>query len=133
MKRFPRTVRLSDTDAAGVVYFANVLVMCHEAYEESLIRAGINFQELVNSSTTALPIVHSSVDFFRPMYCGDSLLIQLNPKQLQGSEFEVVYEIFPAGKEKSSAKAITKHVCIDLSQRKRTPLPEQIKNWINGI
>ena len=27
------TVRFQDTDAAGVVYFANVLRICHEAYE----------------------------------------------------------------------------------------------------
>ncbi|MGB3695490.1 MAG: thioesterase family protein [Spirulinaceae cyanobacterium] len=132
MKKIPRTVRLSDTDAAGVVYFANALVMCHEAYEESLLNAGINFQELVKSSTTVLPIVHSSVDFFLPMFCGDRLLIQLTPQLLKESEFEVAYQIFPTEAEKPAVKAITRHVCINPSSRRRTPLPEKIQQWLYG-
>ncbi len=132
MNKLPRTVRLSDTDAAGVVYFANVLVMCHEAYEQSLVNAGINFQELVNSSTTVLPIVHSSVDFFFPMFCGDRLLVQLTPKQLKESEFEVAYQIFATEAEKLLAEALTRHVCINPSNRRRTPLPENIREWLHG-
>ncbi|MFS8118916.1 MAG: acyl-CoA thioesterase, partial [Microcoleus sp.] len=41
---YTRTVRFQDTDAAGVVYFANVLAMCHEAYEASLAASGINLK-----------------------------------------------------------------------------------------
>jgi len=32
---YSRTVHFADTDAAGVVFFANFLAICHEAYEES--------------------------------------------------------------------------------------------------
>ena len=33
---YSRSVRFADTDAAGVVFFANYLALCHEAYEEAL-------------------------------------------------------------------------------------------------
>ena len=36
-----RVIRFQETDAAGVVYFANLLALCHEAYEASLAHAGI--------------------------------------------------------------------------------------------
>jgi len=30
---YGRTIRFQETDAAGVIYFSNVLVLCHEAYD----------------------------------------------------------------------------------------------------
>ncbi|MHC5822651.1 MAG: acyl-CoA thioesterase, partial [Nostoc sp.] len=42
---YNRTVRFQDTDAAGVVYFASVLSICHEAYEESLEASSINIKD----------------------------------------------------------------------------------------
>lgn len=125
------TVRLSDTDAAGVVYFANVLTMCHEAYEESLATSGINLKAFVSNSETAIPIVHSSVDFFRPMFCGDKVLIELTPQQLSENEFEIAYQIVATSSpEKRLARAITQHVCINPISRTRTQLPEKIIHWL---
>jgi 1,4-dihydroxy-2-naphthoyl-CoA hydrolase len=126
-----RTVRLSDTDAAGVVYFTNVLAMCHEAYEESLETAGIDLKVFVNNPTTAIPIIHGSVDFFRPMFCGDKLIIHLTPQQLNDREFEVTYQIVTAASlETGLAKAKTRHVCIHPTDRHRMKLPEKILQWL---
>ena len=128
---YHHTVRLADTDAAGVVYFAKVLPMCHEAYEESLEAAGINLGSLVDNSPTVIPIVHAEVDFFRPMFWGDKLLIEVFPQQLKESEFEVSYSIFSQAKpEKKVAQALTRHVCIQRETRMRTALSELVNNWI---
>ena len=123
-----RTIRFQDTDAAGVVYFANVLAMCHEAYEESLAASGINLKSFFSNPSVALPIVHASVDFLRPMFCGDKLLIHLTPKHLSDNEFEISYQIVSA--DKVVAKAITKHVCIDSVSRSRTQLPDEMSQWL---
>ena len=112
-----RTIRFQDTDAAGVVYFANVLAICHEAYEESLGKFGINLKDFFTNPSMAFPIVHASVDFFQPMFCGDQLLIRLMPQQLSNDRFEVAYEVMVA--EVMVAKAMTRHVCIDTSSRTR--------------
>lgn len=124
-----RTIRFQDTDAAGVVYFANVLAMCHEAYEESLAASGINLKSFFSNPAVAFPIVHASVDFLRPMFCGDKLLIQLTPKFLTDNEFEISYQIVAAA-DKVVAQAITKHVCIDAARRTRIQLPEEISQWL---
>ena len=128
---YTRTVRFQDTDAAGVVYFANVLAMCHEAYEASLAASGINLKAFFSNSEVAFPIIHASVDFYRPMFAGDRLTIQLTPKQVAGDELEIAYQVFSeevAGR--SAAKALTKHVCIDALSRTRKQLSEDLMQWM---
>lgn len=125
-----RTVYFCDTDAAGVVYFANALSMCHEAYEASLAAFGIELQLFFNNPEVAIPIIHANVDFFRPMYCGDLLLIHLIPQQLDENKFEISYRIVADSSEQLMAKAITRHVCIDPKTRTKTPLPEEMLQWL---
>lgn len=125
---YNRTVRFQDTDAAGVVYFANILAICHEAYEESLIVSGINLKDFFTNPSVAFPIVHTSVDFFRPLYCGDNLVIRLMPQQLSSDRFEVAYELIVD--EVMVAKAVTRHVCIETSSRTKTELSEEMKEWL---
>lgn len=127
---YNRTVHFQDTDAAGVVYFANVLAMCHEAYEASLDTSGINLRSFFNNSELAIPIIHASVDFFRPMFCGDKLLIHLIPQQQDENQFEIAYQIVAALSEQQLAKAITKHVCIAPITRIRSQLPAEIIQWL---
>jgi 1,4-dihydroxy-2-naphthoyl-CoA hydrolase len=122
-------VQLRDTDAAGVVYFANLLAICHGAYESSLAEAGINLRDLVNNPSLALPIVHASIDFQRPIYCGDRLQINLTPTSDSSNEFTVSYQIYLAAGQ-VAGRAITKHVSIDPTTRKRHDLPQMILDWI---
>ncbi len=128
---YNRTIRFQDTDAAGVVYFANVLAICHEAYEESLATSGINLKEFFSNPLLAFPIIHAHVDFFRPMFCGDKLTVCLIPQKLGVHKFEVSYEILL--NEVVSSKAITRHVCIDTATRNKQELPESMNEWLKSI
>lgn len=125
---YQRTVRFQDTDAAGVVYFANVLTMCHEAYEESLATSGINIKLFFSNLNVAIPIVHANVDFFRPIFCGDKVSIHLSPCQLGNDNFEINYIIMSA--ERQVTKAITRHVCINPVSRSRQELSNEIMLWL---
>ncbi|HEY9651529.1 MAG TPA: thioesterase family protein [Coleofasciculaceae cyanobacterium] len=128
---YHRTVRFADTDAAGVVYFANVLSICHEAYEASLGASGINLKLFFNNPAVAIPIVHATVDFLRPMFCGDELLIHVTPQPLSEHKFEISCEIVAASSpEQLLAKAMTRHVCINSRTRSKTPLPDAIVQWL---
>lgn len=130
---YQRTVRFQDTDAAGVVYFANVLAICHEAYEASLEESGIDLKRFFQGKEIAFPIAHADVDFFAPMFCGDRLVIHLTPKQLRESEFEIAYQIFRLKQpEKVVSNACTRHVCVEIlpDARRRMVLPEEITSWL---
>ena len=127
---YKRTVRFQDTDAAGVVYFANVLAMCHEACEESLAASGIDLKAFFSTPELVSPLVHASVDFLRPMFCGDQLVIHLMTMQRSCNEFEIAYEVLAAEANKIVAKAITRHVCINPISRTRKELPAEIIQWL---
>jgi 1,4-dihydroxy-2-naphthoyl-CoA hydrolase len=126
---YQRTIRFHDTDAAGVVYFANILRICHEAYEESLEISGINVKEFFTKPAIAFPIIHANVDFFCPIYCGDKLNIALTPEKLSDEKFAINYQLTVT--ETIVSKATTKHVCINES-RKKCKLPTQMQQWIEA-
>jgi 1,4-dihydroxy-2-naphthoyl-CoA hydrolase len=124
------TVQFRDTDAAGVVYFASILSICHVAYEASLIQAGIDLKLFVTNTEFAVPITHVSADFFRPLFCGDRITIELTPKSIGFDRFEIEYQIRSLS-ESRCATARTKHVIIDPQTRKRGNSPEILTNWLN--
>jgi 1,4-dihydroxy-2-naphthoyl-CoA hydrolase len=131
---YTRSIRFQDTDAAGVVYFANLLAICHEAYEDSLIVAGINVRDFFRQGETIVPIVHASVDFFQPLQCGDRILVQLSAVRSSQSKFEITYEIYLENNANQLvSKAITKHICIDTQTRTRKELPESLLNWLQTL
>ncbi|MDJ0599118.1 MAG: thioesterase family protein [Crocosphaera sp.] len=126
-----RTIHFSDTDAAGVVYFAALLSICHEAYENALQVAKIDLKTFFTSSDIAIPIVHAEIDFYQPLFCGDRIQINLTPIQLNETEFEINYQVFYENTlDKLIAKATTNHVSINPKIRKRSPLPLSIIKWL---
>jgi 1,4-dihydroxy-2-naphthoyl-CoA hydrolase len=128
---YTRTVRLRDTDAAGVSYFTSILESCHEAYEDSLAATGIDMRSFFSNPETAIPIVHAHVDFLKPTFCGDQQVIRLTVQPLSEAEFEVHYDIVSTHKsEPLIGKAMTRHVCINPISRDRKPLPEDIAAWL---
>ncbi len=123
------TIQFRDTDAAGVVYFANIVSICHVGYEASLIRSGINLKLFVTNPDFAVPITHVSADFFRPLYCGDRVIIELTAYSIDSYRFEVKYQILTETSQ-IAATAITKHITIDPTTRKKIELPAILTNWI---
>jgi 1,4-dihydroxy-2-naphthoyl-CoA hydrolase len=117
-------VRLTDTDAAGVVYFASLMSICHIAYEEILINRGINLQNFVKEGTIAIPIIHGEIDCLHPIHWGDLILITLTPHFLSDTELVMTYQL--TAQENSGqllAKGKTRHVCIHPQTRQRLSFP----------
>lgn len=125
------TVRFHETDAAGVVYFANGLTICHGAYEASLAAVGINLGKFFFPEMVAYPIVRATIDFRHPMGCGDQLQIWLEPQRLEESAFEIQYRLTPLNSpERQLAEAMTRHVCISPTTRQRRALPTEMESWL---
>jgi len=128
---YRRIIHFRDTDAAGVVYFTNLLALCHEAYEASLAASGIDLKSFFSSGSLAFPIVHTSGDFFRPLFCGDGPTVQATPQVISETEFELHYAIFPDDSGGILvARAITRHVCIQPTTRQRATLPAWLQAWL---
>ena len=111
-------VRFHETDAAGVVYFANLLTFCHEAYEAALAAVGIDVALFFSRDrNVAVPVIHAEADFYRPVRCGEAIAIHLIPKQLTAHSFEIHYAIYREDasyqaeqRGEAIARALTRHV-----------------------
>jgi 1,4-dihydroxy-2-naphthoyl-CoA hydrolase len=128
---YTRTVHFPDTDAAGVVFFANYLAICHEAYEEALGAAGLDVADFFSASGTVVPIAKSTADYLRPLRVGDRLRITVRPEPLTENSFALNYEITKLGPvEKLAARVRTEHVSTSPQLRARVPLPPALAAWV---
>jgi 1,4-dihydroxy-2-naphthoyl-CoA hydrolase len=78
----------------------------------------------------ALPIVHTSADFKRPLFAGDALVITVAPVALEEGLLEVRYRFESGGFE--AATALTRHRAIVAATRQRCGLPEPIARWLEA-
>jgi len=128
---YERTIHFSDTDAAGVVFFARYYAICHEAYEEALQAAGLPLAQFFGSGQVALPIGASSATYRRPLTCGDRIRVNLRTERLGPDSFAIHYELLKLGHpDKQAALVRTEHICISTSARERSPLPPALADWV---
>jgi len=130
---YERTVRLADTDAAGVVFFARTLSICHEAYEAALAAAGIDLNDLLGAKGIVVPISRSEADYKRPLRPGDKLTVAVIPETRTENSFAVRYEVTKLGPPpKLSASVRTEHVCTSPAKRERAALPPALLAWVKA-
>ena len=119
------TVRLHDTDAAGVLYFAHQFRLAHEAYETFMEQAGLGLGGLLKKGALALPIVHAEADFRAPLGVGDALTISLRLQRLGKTSYTLVSRIARAGR--TVGYVTTTHVALDRRTGRKCDLPAKLK------
>ena len=131
-----RTVRFGETDAAGVVHFLQLLKWCHEAWEESLEKYGIFLQDIFptsqinqNQLEVALPVVNCEANYFKPLYVGDTIKIELYPEKVNDSSFLLRFKFKKNGEPIGTTNI--KHVSINPITRKKCALSKQINLWLH--
>ncbi|MFN4279257.1 acyl-CoA thioesterase [Thermosynechococcus sp.] len=131
LRAYERTVHFADTDAAGVVYFANLLRFCHEAYEDALAQLGVDLREFFGSRGLMVPITEAQVRFLQPLYCGDRLRVTIDPQRLDHSRFQLSYTLYRAEGDRV-AVAQTQHICLQLPERRRVAIPDPLSCWLKS-
>ena len=69
----PLRVYYEDTDAGGVVYYANYLKFAERARTEMLRDLGIDHSELMDNEGVAFAVRHCTMDFLAPARLDDVL------------------------------------------------------------
>ncbi len=131
---YHRTIHFPDTDAAGVVFFARYLFICHEAYEEALAAEGVQLNGFFADHGVVVPISKSEASYLRPLACGEKVRVEVTPTRLSDSGYAIDYVIWKkqGSVEKRAAVVRTEHVCIDSSTRERRALPAPVAVWVDG-
>lgn len=125
-------VRLHDTDAAGILFFANQFKLAHDAYESFMDASGNRFSKILNDGEVLYPIVHAEADYNAMLEAGDRLTIRLTPENIGKTSFTLSYKFVDAG-ENIVGTAQTVHVCVDRRSGEKKDLPEDIRLALNGI
>ncbi len=128
---YHRTIHFSDTDAAGVVFFARYLAIAHEAYEEALGDHGLPLAQFFKDTGLVIPIAKSEASYLRPLTTGERIRVEVSPVRTAEHAFKIDYTIWKIGPpEKRAAVITTEHVCINSSTRAKTALPDQLGQWV---
>lgn len=131
---YQRTIRLADTDAAGVIYFTSGLSICHEAYENALQDWGVDLNQLLQGGEFSLPIVRAEIDFLRPVFWGDRLQIELFSKLGGESRLDLFYEAYKVDLPAQPVMtAKTVHLSIHPQTRQQCPLPPMLREAISAL
>ena len=126
---YRHTVRFSEVDQAGVVFFAHYFVIAHTALEAFFAHIGWSFADLFKAGEEGFPLVHAEADYKAPARLGDALTVRLTLSQLSTSSFTVNYEFLNA-KGRPAAKVSTRHVWVKLDTFRKSPLPEKLKDQL---
>ena len=120
------TAQVHDTDAAGVIYFANFYRMAHTAYEAFMESIGYSIRYFLDQAPGLPLIVHSEADYKKPIRTGDKLRIELTIEKVGNSSYGLAYQIKDHANE-LVANLKTVHVMVDRNKRTTRPLPEDFK------
>ena len=125
-------IKLHETDAAGVLFFANQLKIVHDAYESFLEHIGFGFTELINGKDFFLPIIHSESDYKSALSVGDLIEVQTLVTDIGKTSFTLTYKLLDTT-QTIVGTAQTVHVSVDKKTRKKIPLPAVLRLKIEKL
>jgi len=132
MFTYKTSIRLHHTDAAGLIFFANQLVLAHDAYESLLKKMGFNYENHLLKGKYLLPIVHVESDYKRPLFVGDEISIRVKVARIGTTSFTLEYQFYK--KQKLLVGTVqTVHVLIEKKSKKKCPLSKALRSSLERI
>ncbi len=95
----PIRVYYEDTDAAGIVYYANYLKFAERARTEMLRLAGINQSEMTTRYGMAFAVRNCAIDFRAPARLDDLIEVRSRFTELVGATLSGVQAIWRGAEE----------------------------------
>ena len=124
------SVRMHDTDSAGVMFYARAFYYAHDAYEDFLQANEQSISDLLQDNFI-LPISHTDADFKAPVFLDDKIEIEIFRQAINESDFTLTYH-FINHKRTTCIIASTSHVCLGRQSRKRMPLPAALNKILTA-
>jgi len=118
-----QNVRFGHVDPAGIAYFPKIYDFIHEAFEELWqLHVGERYYHLLQEKRIGFPLVHSDVDFKKPLRFGDRPLVRITCFKLGGSSLGLRYVYRVNDQVCVDARMTT--VCVELDTLKTMRIPD---------
>ncbi|MDD9875880.1 MAG: tol-pal system-associated acyl-CoA thioesterase [Magnetovibrio sp.] len=86
--QFPLRIYYEDTDAGGIVYYANYLRFAERARSEMLRAAGIESARLMAEDRVALAVRRCAVDYLKPARLDDEVVVETEVVKVGGASLD---------------------------------------------
>jgi len=126
---WPVRVYYEDTDAGGVVYYANYLKFMERARTEYLRQLGFE-QDLLAQQGLIFAVHRAEVDYLKPARFNEALVVSAGIKQQKKVSLTFEQEVRKENGDVCS-RGIIKIVCINNQSFKPASIPEDILRVIN--
>ena len=113
-----------DTDAGGVVYYANYLKFMERCRTEWLRALGIDQQRLRAERQMQFVVVNVSVDFLRPAVLHDEVLVTAELQRLTGATIVFKQTVMRGAEQLIDATA--RVACLDSGTLKPRAIPKDL-------
>lgn len=125
------TIRVyyEDTDAAGVVYYANYWRFCERGRTEWLRRRGFDQQQLLDDTGTAFVVRRVEGDYRRAARLDDTLKILTSVATLKRASLAFSQKIL-RGTELLFDATVTV-ACLDTRRNRAAAIPDHIRKTLN--
>lgn len=120
------TVRMHDTDMAGILYFAKQFRFAHEALEDLFESEGYSFDHIFHHGTHIFVIVHAEADYLKSLKIGDKLQIHTFIEKIGTTSISFFFKIYRNNNELVGT-AKTVHVCLERKNRTKSPIPGELR------
>lgn len=124
--QFAITVRVyyEDTDAGGVVYYANYLRFLERARSEWLRQFGVSTPELAQNEKVLIAVRSVTVTYRRPARLDDLLRVTVVPQAIRGASLRLT-QVCWRGAE-AICEAVVELACVDAISFAPHRLPPQL-------
>jgi acyl-CoA thioester hydrolase len=98
--------RYSETDAMGIVYYANYLIYFEVARTTALAELGHPYWEMEKQGWL-IPVLSAHCDYHRPARYGDTLRLVTHRRRLGRARIRFDYELFREGADENRAPLVS--------------------------
>ena len=120
-----------DTDAGGVVYYANYLKFMERCRTEWLRALGVDQLRLRAERSLQFAVVSIAVDFLRPAILNDEVIVTAELVRLSGATISFKQAIWRG--EAQLIEATTRVACLDSGTLKPRAIPKDLfMEWRNA-
>lgn len=129
---WPVRVYYEDTDAAGVVYYANYLKFMERARSEWLRSLGFEQDVLMKTEGLVFAVRSVTIDYLRPARFNDALLVHSSLSEIGKARLTFDQEVRrPSGGEPEVlSRGAVGIVCLDAASLRPRPIPIRVREAI---
>lgn len=129
---FPVRVYWEDTDAGGIVYYANYLKFMERARTEWLRELGVEQEPLRVEQGLMFVVVSAAADFKKPARYGDTLHVSCVLKERSRASLTFRQRIARAGSNELLVEGEVRVACLDAVKFKPRGLPDVLLQKMGG-